>query len=126
MSQLQRALDRIDELEELLGLHLNLPNELGLTPLELKYVGFIMRKEVANQNMILNAVYGSLPDCDQPDPKTIEVHICKIRKKLKPSGLRIETRHGVGYYMEEETKAALKKLCQSKFVFSLSGQSMPA
>jgi two-component system cell cycle response regulator CtrA len=126
MSELQRALDRIEELEGLLGLHINLPNELGLTPLELKYLGLIMRKEIVSQNVIHNAVYGGLPECDQPDPKTIDVHICKIRKKLAPKGLAIKTRYGVGFYMDDETKAALKKLCEIKSSFSPSARGWAA
>jgi DNA-binding response OmpR family regulator len=126
MSELQRALDRIEELEGLLGLRINLPNELGLTPLELKYLGLIMRKEIVSQGMIHNAVYGGLPECDQPDPKTIEVHICKIRKKLAAKDLSIRTRYGVGYYMEDETKAALKKLSEIKSSFSPPAQGWAA
>lgn len=110
MSKLQRALDRIDELEELLGVHVIVP-QLGLTPLEARYVGFLMRKEIANQGMIHTAVYGGLPECDQPDTKTIDVHICKIRKKLAPQGLCIKTQYNVGYYFDPASKAALKNMC---------------
>jgi DNA-binding response OmpR family regulator len=126
MSEIERLRDRVEELEGLLGLHLNLPNELGLTPLELKYIGFLMRKEIANQDMILTAVYGGLPECDQPNLKTIEVHICKIRKKLRAKGLSIKSRYNVGYYLEDSAKEALKKFSEIRFVFGRSDQRLPA
>jgi two-component system, cell cycle response regulator CtrA len=123
MSELQRALDRIDELEELLGLQVHLPNMFGLTPLEVKIVGLLTKRNIVSRDIIYSALYGSLPDCDQPDPKTIEVHICKVRRKLSAYGLEIKNRYSVGYYIEDDVRSALKDLTKfnSSFIPPLEG-----
>lgn len=108
MSEIERLRDRVDELEELLGIRLKLPNEFGLTPMETKYVGVLIRREIANRDMIFNAIYGGLSD---RDPKIIDVHICKIRKKLAAKGFEIKNRYGEGYYLEPEARASLKEAC---------------
>ena len=33
----------------------------------------------------------------EPEPKIIDVWVCKLRKKLKPLGIRIDTSRGRGY-----------------------------
>lgn len=40
-------------------------------------------------------------DGEIPEIKIIDVFICKLRKKLEPMGLVIETAWGKGYYLEE-------------------------
>jgi DNA-binding response OmpR family regulator len=111
MSELQRALDRIEELEELLGLNLKLPNEFDLTPTEMQCVGAIVRRGIVNQEAIYTAVYGSRPESQQPDIKIIDVYICKIRKKLAAKGYALKNNFGVGYYFAPGERDALKQLC---------------
>ena len=36
------------------------------------------------------------------DTRIVDVHIFKIRDKLKPYGIKIKTIRGVGYMLEEE------------------------
>lgn len=126
MSELQRALDRIDELEELLGLQVHLPNMFGLTPLEVKIVGLLIKRNIVSRDAIHSALYGGFPDCDQPDPKTVEVHICKVRRKLNVYGLEIKNRYGVGYYIEDDVRASLKDLTKFNSVFIAPLEGLPA
>lgn len=111
MNALHQALDRIEELEGLLGLTLKLPNEFGLTQTEMKCVGAILRRGCINQEAIYAAIYGSKPDNEQPDIKIIDVYICKIRKKLKARGYVLKNLFGIGYYFEGKDREALKGLC---------------
>lgn len=112
MSEIERLRDRVAELEEMLGIRFELPNALGLTPLEARIVGVLIKREIASRDYIYWAVYGDLPDCDQPDIKTIEVHIVKIRRKLAAHGISILNRYNVGYYVDKQTRDTLKKLSQ--------------
>lgn len=49
----------------------------------------------------------------ETEPKIVDVVICKLRTKLKPFGLRIETVWSCGYYMPtEDRKKALKLLTE--------------
>lgn len=40
-----------------------------------------------------------LHEVDQPEIKIVDVYVCKIRKKLKPLGIDIQTIWGRGYRM---------------------------
>jgi DNA-binding response OmpR family regulator len=111
MSELQRALDRIEELEGLLGINLKLPNEFGLTPTEMRCVGAIVRRGIVNQEAIYTAIYGSRPESQQPDMKIIDVYICKARKKMASKGFALKNNFGVGYYFDAGDRDALKQLC---------------
>lgn len=108
MSELERLRDRVEELEELLGMSFDPPNQFGLTITEAKIIGVLIKREIANSAFIHAAIYGGLPECDQPDEKTIDVHLCKARKKLKAHGIRIYNRYNVGYYLDASVRAQLK------------------
>ena len=114
MSEVQQLRDQIAQLEEALGLNLQLPNEFGLTPLEMKIAGLLTRREIANRTMIFAALYGSRPECDQPDIKVIDVHICKLRRKLAAKDVTIKTRFGVGYYVDARARATLREICETR------------
>jgi hypothetical protein len=43
-----------------------------------------------------------------------KVAVWKIRQRLKPYGIEINTWRGVGYYLDDENKAKLQKLMENK------------
>jgi len=43
-----------------------------------------------------------------------KVAIYNLRKKLTPYGIEIKTWRGIGYYLDDENKAKLKKLMEKK------------
>jgi len=47
-------------------------------------------KEVIHQSVYADQI-------DGPEPKIVDVYICKLRQKIKPLGLRIDTLWGRGY-----------------------------
>lgn len=53
------------------------------------------KHRVLSKEALLNDLYGLLPD--EPEIKIIDVFICKLRKKLKPLGVEIQTVWGKGY-----------------------------
>jgi two-component system cell cycle response regulator CtrA len=81
------------------------PSEWGLTPHEAKVMGCLARHELATFNMLFTAVY--LDKLDPPDMKLIAIYICKIRRKLKPFGVEITNKWGVGYSLDAATRARL-------------------
>lgn len=117
MSELERLRDRVTELEEILGLNLCLPDALDLSKRETQIVGLLVKRPIVSRDAIFSAVYGSLPWRSQPDIKTIEVHICNIRRKLAKHGLEMKNRYGVGYYFENEAKVKLREFMEFKSVF---------
>lgn len=93
----ERLQDRILVLEELLGIGIEWPLFLGLTPHEGKLLGALMKRELQSKESLLLALYGHKPDGDMPEIKIIDVFVCKARKKLARFGIRIDTVWGEGY-----------------------------
>ena len=114
MSELERLRDRIRELEEILGLDVELPNQLGFTPVENKIVGLLIKRPVVSKEVLYTALYGDRLECEQPDIKIFDVYICKLRKKLKAMNIQIYSRYTVGYYIDDEAKATLQSLNRVK------------
>ena len=54
------------------------------------------------KEVLYDALYGALPDCDQPKcPTVLPVQIHSIRKAIKPLGLIIETAHRFGWQLRD-------------------------
>ena len=66
---------------------------------------------VVSKERLIAAVY-ALTD-DLPEPKIVDVFICKIRKKIRPIGLEIETVWGDGHRLTAKTRAALDAMRQA-------------
>jgi DNA-binding response OmpR family regulator len=107
--QLRDARDRIAELEHQAGITLFQPPEehsVHLTPQQGQLLGLLLTRgvmKIVTRDMIYVYLYGALPACDQPQPNTIDVMICKIRKVLKPFNVRIDTDYNNGWYLTKES-----------------------
>ena len=95
----------VGNLEVDLNRHLALVagTQLPLTGKEFRIVEFLaLRKgSVLNKTAFLSHLYGGM---DEPEPKIIDVFICKLRRKLElagASGVSIDTVWGQGYILRE-------------------------
>jgi two-component system, cell cycle response regulator CtrA len=84
-------------------------DRLHLTGKEYKILELLALRRGATQTkeVFLNHLYGGM---DEPEPKIIDVFICKLRKKLAiASGGKdyIETVWGRGYVLREPTERSL-------------------
>lgn len=59
---------------------------------------------VFTKGALMTSVYGGL---DEPAEKIVDVFVCKIRKKLGPAAVHLETHWGHGYRMVAERSAPL-------------------
>ena len=52
------------------------------------------------------SLHTALSGIDEPDtdPKIVDVVVCKVRKKLEPFGIEIQTAWGKGYYLDLEVR----------------------
>lgn len=117
MSELQALRDRVAELEELLGVGLPPvpPREIHFTATELRTCGLLLKHSVVTREFYWRALYGALPDCDQPQGDShFSVYICKLRHKLRPKGIEIGNSWGVGYFMTPENKARLTAVLEDR------------
>ena len=99
---------KVDQLEELLGLHFPSPFSFTLTGQEMRVFGVLMKREVATKEMIMQGLYSHRPQDDEVEIRIVDVFICKIRKKLAPHGVAIETVWGHGYRLTQDTKAKVR------------------
>ncbi len=106
--------DRIAQLEALLFESERLPLELRLTTHEEALVAFLLKRNEVSKDQILTAIYGLLPDDDEPELKIIDVYVCKARKKLAPFGLQIKTIWGRGYCLPPATKTTLRAMMPTR------------
>jgi two-component system cell cycle response regulator CtrA len=98
-----------DRLRDLLAPPGYLPASLGLTPTEERAFKALVAHKEWEKEAFLTAVYLDTPEDDMPDIKMVDVLICKLRKKLEPFGLEIETLWKKGFRLSPpmRMKAAL-------------------
>jgi len=84
---------------------------LNLTQTEEKLCQVLVKRKNASKNQIMQFIYQQK---DEPDIKMIDVLVCKIRSKLKPFDIKIETEWGKGYYLKEEDCQKLKEFDYAK------------
>ena len=65
---------------------------------------FAKRGRVIAKSTLMDALYFNRPN-SEPDPKIVDIFVCKIRKKL-PAEFQIETVWGIGYKMVPEGEVA--------------------
>ena len=99
-----RLRERIAQLEAAMGMALITPLEWRLTPAEMRVFGVIMAREMATKDAVMAALYRD-EGRDEAEIKIVDVFVCKIRRKLKPFGIGIETVWGRGYRMGRDAKA---------------------
>jgi len=117
----QKLLDRIEELEQLLGIDEDYEQEIrsvlnsrvGCTVVSKatgKMIGFLSRRMFASREAIYTVLYGNRNECDQPAIKMIDQIVWRARQALKPYGIRINTEWTIGYSMSNTDKKKLRAL----------------
>ena len=91
--------ERIRQLEQALVATFTVPIEFGLTSSEARVFSCLVHRDFATKPQIMMAVYTDRHD-EEPEPKIVDVFVCKMRKKLKPHGIVISTVWGQGYRLE--------------------------
>jgi two-component system cell cycle response regulator CtrA len=124
----QQLLDRIAALEALnddlesklvviqenLGQRMQLPMVLSLTASEASIIGCLYARQSCTKALLHGLLYGNRLDADVAMEKIIDVFICKLRKKLKPYGIEVETIWGHGYAMHEPSKEILNRMIKAE------------
>jgi len=114
MSEVQFLRDRIEQLEELLGIDRStngrIRDALKLEPLHAQIVGMLFMREFVTRDGLYTVLYTGRPESEWPDEKILDVQICKLRPHLKPHGIEIKTKWGEGWSMSREDKAKLRSL----------------
>lgn len=84
------------------------PPELGLTRKETMLLDLLMRREMVSDQAFYMVCY-------QREPPTytrmLNVTVTRLRHKLRPHGIAIKSRHGVGCFIPRADKTKLRELC---------------
>jgi two-component system cell cycle response regulator CtrA len=105
--------DRNEFLETEIGkAHDAFPIFLDLTHQESICLGVLLKNQYPRKSTFMAALYSDQLD-DQAEEKIVDVFLCKLRKKIKPYGIEIETVWGQGYKMAEAHKATLRGLMEA-------------
>lgn len=107
----QRLRDQVTALQDALGQTeaFRTPAEWRLTASEATVFASLYGRESCSKEQLMHALYEPGVD-DEPNIKIVDVFICKLRKKLTPYGVAIETIWGRGYRMTAQTKARVQAL----------------
>ncbi|KAB1068868.1 helix-turn-helix domain-containing protein [Methylobacterium planeticum] len=102
--------ERVAALESILTECYRPPVEWCLTGQEVRVFGCLVNREVATKDAIMTALYADRATVEEvAEPKIVDVFICKIRKKLRPYGVGIQTVWGQGYALDADTRAAHRR-----------------
>lgn len=85
---------------------------LGLSVNEGKLFGILLKREMVTKQQAMDALYGDRPEADEAEIKIVDVFVCKLRKKLKPFDIQVETIWGRGYRMPQKAKSVAAGLMQ--------------
>ncbi len=101
--------ERIRDLEKLVGLSWAPPRALGLSPMQSKLLGVLLKHRTqCTYEAIMTALYGERED--PPGVEVIRAHVTHIRRLLDPHGIQIKRLWGSGYYITPEHIAKLNAL----------------
>lgn len=107
--QLSEALSRLRELNQILGQEWSAPAVLALTRSEERILGALVRSgKLLSMPQLYTAIYGER--LDPPEPIILNVHIHRMRKKLRPHGVEIANVWGRGYRIAPEHLERLNAL----------------
>lgn len=85
-----------------------LPFEWALTAQETIVFGVLANRPLATKDAVMAALYRSMGK-EEAGPKIVDVFICKMRKKLTPYGIMINTVWGQGYALADTDRAKFRR-----------------
>lgn len=113
--EVERLRDRVEVLEEALGLRCPAPQCLRLTAQEGRLFGmFCQTGRVLRRDRMFVALNAHRPPEDWPQEKMIQAVMSRVRAKCRPWGIRIETVTGPGWVMDEESRARARELIRNE------------
>lgn len=109
----QRLKDRIEQLEDVLGVGKPMTERLALSfgiDIELGvFLGMLYRRQFVTREGLYTVMYEGRPECDWPEPKVLDIHLCRLRKVLRTHGATVVTKWGAGWHMPADSKAIIRE-----------------
>lgn len=110
--------ERIAQLEHLLGMGDPVPSEASPMPVHLtrseeRLFGVLRRRNIVTKDIAMMALYSDRAE-DSPIDKVVDVFICKLRRKLRPFNIFIQTKWNEGYFIDAVSKLRIDELCRKE------------
>jgi two-component system cell cycle response regulator CtrA len=109
LAEIARLEGQVEMLQDALGMTKEPFLGLGLTPAEHRLLGIFEARGLVTKEAAMLALYADRPN-EEPEIKIIDVFVCKLRRKLKPLGIEIETKWGHGYQLADASKKLLAQM----------------
>ncbi len=100
---LEIANEKVCQLEAIIGMDQLFPVYFSLTSQENRLLGALLKMPTVSKDAAMLALYSDRLG-DAPNQKIIDVFVCKLRAKLKPYEIVINTVWGVGYSLPGTSK----------------------
>ncbi len=79
------------------------PLVMGLTHHEAGVLRVLYERKIATKRAIMDDLYSDRPN-DIPEPKIVDVFVCKLRRKLRKFDVPITTVWGEGYTLTDDAR----------------------
>lgn len=96
--------ERVASLEAVLVETSPLPIEWRLTMQETRVFGVLVNRELATKEAIMAGLYFDRGADEVAEPKIVDVFVCKMRRKLRPFGVEVQTIWGQGYALPPQVR----------------------
>lgn len=86
----------------------------GLTKAEGRILAVLVRCGLAETSALYDALYG-FNELDEPEKpnEAVRSHMKRMRRKLRPAGVEIETHYGFGFALGDEGRAAVRRAVEA-------------
>ena len=101
--------ERVRQLESMVGISFESPPMFGFTRAESTIFGVLMKNRLASKESLMMAIYRDHQQ-DEAEIKIVDVWVCKMRRKLTPFGIAVQTQWGQGYFLSAEHKAIARTM----------------
>lgn len=102
--------ERVRQLgEQLASTKFAFPRDLGLTPTQILILRHLLTRDVITRNSAMLLLYSDRAH-DEPGLNNVDVHISRIRRKLRPAGIQIENVWGRGWRVVDREAVAARFL----------------
>lgn len=103
-AEIEMLRERIRQLENaLVPPSIIVPIEYRLTGSEARMFAHLASRDFATKDGLMLAMYSDRPD-EAPEPKIVDVFICRMRKKIARFGVEIETIWGKGFALKDRER----------------------
>ena len=80
------------------------------TPCEDRALRLLLKGGLKTRDLLMNFMY----DDKQPMPKVLDIFIMRLRQKLAPQQIKIDTIYGQGFRISDKDIARVKQLCKAQ------------